>query len=240
MKRDLLFTFQLLCASFALSACAAGYPPAYSAESIEARVIDAESKQPLEGVIVTADWELRGGGLALGGSSYAGELMVMEAVTDKSGRLYFPAWGPIRQSKGELHNHDPRLILFKPGYRYEILSNKPRYEAEAALEPVRRSQWNGRTIEMKRFIDRPMTIGPYKYETSAYAEHLSFLNTSLETIVMDDCNWKKIPRMLLALKDQKDVFRKQGIRFSLIGADYVPTNPKECGTPEEFFRNYRP
>lgn len=233
MKRNLLFAFSLLSALFALSACAAGYPPAYSAEAIEARVIDAETKQPLEGVVITADWELRGGGLALGGSSNVGELMVMEAVTDRNGKFYFPAWGPIRQSKGELHNRDPRLILFKPGYRYEILSNKPRYEDEAALEPVRRSDWNGKAIEMK----------PFKGTIEQYARHLDFMTTSLESILSEECGWKKIPRMILEINGQSEIFRKHG-RFELPSVDSLEVRysnlRSRCGSVKEYFRNYQP
>src|SRR3990172_3705709 len=65
----------------------------YSAEPIEARVVDAETKQPLEGVIVTANWELVEGTLA-GGPRVLGQMMVMEAVTDANGRFSFPALGP--------------------------------------------------------------------------------------------------------------------------------------------------
>lgn len=240
MKRNILFALQLLCASFALSACAAGYPPAYSAEAIEARVIDAETKQPLEGVIVTADWELRGGGLALGGSSNVGELMVMEAVTDRDGRFYFPAWGPIRQSKGELHNRDPRLILFKSGYRYEILSNKSRFEAEAALEPVRRSDWNGKTIELK----------PFK-GTDVQAQYKNLLNFSKEvdsfaTWHTDPCQWTKLPLAINKIMQERKKFEAQGVSSTwdrtldqqlLDGEQYFV---KACGSAaQNFFKEMK-
>lgn len=239
MKRNILFALQLFCSSFALSACAAGYPPAYSAEAIEARVIDAETKQPLEGAIITADWELRGGGLALGGSSYAGELMVMETVTDKNGRFYFPAWGPIRQSKGELHNRDPRLILFKSGYRYEILSNKSRFEAEDALEPVRRSQWNGKTIELK----------PFRGKMEEYAERVYDLGREIDNMLDlarsdKECNWKKVPRMLMALDSTASSLESQGVKLKawrlgqhILRIDDIPVTER-CGAPKEFLRSY--
>lgn len=63
----------------------------YSADPIEAKVIDAETKQPLEGVTVVAHWELVYG--TPGGSSPAGQLTAMEAVTDHDGKFHFPGWG---------------------------------------------------------------------------------------------------------------------------------------------------
>ena len=74
----------------ALPACAG--PLTYSAEAIEAKVIDADTKKPLDGVVVTANWQLEEG--TLGGNVQAGQLMVMEAVTGKDGKFAFPGWGP--------------------------------------------------------------------------------------------------------------------------------------------------
>lgn len=228
MKRNLLFVVLLGTAS-ALPACAT--PLTYSAEPIEAKVIDAETKQPLEGVIVTANWELRGGP-SPGGSTAVGQLMVMETVTDKNGRFHFPAWGPkLRPPLTELHNHDPQLLLFKSGYRYAELANEPRYmyQPETILEPVRRSDWNGKMIEMK----------PFRGSLEEWARHLGFLMTSLR-FVEENCNWKKTPRIILALDPEKERLRKSGIIRTFYSVSYLPTNEKVCGSPQEFFRSYQP
>ena len=96
----------------------------YSAEPIEAWVVDAETKRPLEGAIVVAHWELKGG---LEGGNIQGQIMVMESVTDKAGRFYFPAWGPTWHIAspwwGYLSDSDPELLLFKSGYGYVSVSN---------------------------------------------------------------------------------------------------------------------
>lgn len=230
----------LVAMSVAVSSAACSAPASYSSEAIQSTVIEADTNKPLAGVIVVAHWELEVGGP--GGSRPIGQLKVMETVTDKEGRFQFPAWGPLRRPKGVLTDKDPRILLFKPGYEYRALQRllNSKWLEESWKISVRPTDWVPRVVELKRFDDHPLSIGPYKYQTSAYAEHLTFLSTSLETIAMENCNWKKIPRMLLALKAQKDLFRKEGIRFSLIGADYVPSDSMKCGTPEEFFRNYRP
>src|SRR3989442_12447607 len=96
-----------------LQACAFVLPPMYSAEGIEAWVVDEDSGQPLEGGVVVANWELMGGLHP----DTVGQLMVMETVTDANGRFSFPAWGPkLRPPGGYLDSHDPALTLFKSGY----------------------------------------------------------------------------------------------------------------------------
>lgn len=225
MKRNLLLALLFLSVTHALSACATSLM--YTAESMEARIVDADTKEPLEGVIVVAHWELERG--TVGGNVPAGQLRVMEAVTDKEGKFSFPGFGPETLWDSFLVNKDPELLFFKSGYEYQRLYNEYNSTRELRTRKVRRSDWDGKTIALK----------PFKGTGEGYASHLSFMHTSIRSI-LDDCNWKKIPRMLLALRKQKDIFKKQNVRHSLYAADYVPTNEKECGSPEEFFRSYRP
>ncbi|MHB8535099.1 MAG: peptidase associated/transthyretin-like domain-containing protein [Sulfuricaulis sp.] len=151
LTERLLKILFVLGALVSLPACAG--PLTYSAEPIEAWVVDAKTKQPLEGVVVTANWQLEEG--TLGGSVPAGQLMVLESVTDKNGRFFFPAWGPKRVPKGHLVNDDPQLLLFMSGYEYQRLNNPYSSNRELRLRPVRRSVWSGRTIELKKFVGTP-------------------------------------------------------------------------------------
>mgnify|MGYP000624985124 CR=1 FL=1 len=206
-----------------LPACAK--PLTYSAEPIEAWVIDAATKKPLEGVVVTANWQLEEG--TLGGNVQVGQLMVLEAVTDKSGRFYFPAWGPLKVAKGHLVSEDPQLLIFKSGYQSLRLSNQYTSDRELRLRPVRRSDWNGKTIEMKSF----------RGTSEEYARHLSFLHTGINSIFYrDKCAWKKIPRMVVALDKQETFFRNAKIYSSLYSINDLPNN--ECGSPKELLREF--
>src|SRR5437762_5403722 len=65
--------------------------PAYRAEPLAATVVDAESGEPLEGVIVVAHWEVDNPY----GAAVA-QVMVTETTTGKQGTFAFPAWGPKR------------------------------------------------------------------------------------------------------------------------------------------------
>ena len=53
-----LLAIRSLLLAFLLPLQACGAPPWYKAEPIEAWVADAETNQPLEGVIVVAHWQL--------------------------------------------------------------------------------------------------------------------------------------------------------------------------------------
>lgn len=213
-----------------LSACA----QQYSAEPIEAWVVDAETKQPIEGVIVTANWQLQSGNA--GGSFHGGQLMVMETVTDKQGRFYFSGWGPLKPKQGYLINLDPQLLFFKSGYEYLRLNNTP-FRENMHKDPVRKSDWNKKTIDMKRF----------KESLEEYAEHVHQLDNDLEWARFgDDCEWKNVHRMLLELQRMSEYFESKQVKLpgwrggARIRKVTDVGNQAQCGSANEFFRSYLP
>lgn len=241
MKRGITL-FMLFGLLIAQPACS-GSPSYYSAEAIEARMVDAETKKPIEGAVVAANWQLYYS--TVGGRVPGSQLMVMEAVTDKDGRFHFPAWGPkkvpkYKPQKGDvwiahipflvpdsyLDNHDPQLLLFKPGYEYKRLINE--VSSKTNMASLRRSEWNGKTIELKLF----------KGTGEEYVRHLSFLTGGLR-FIEDDCQWKKTPRMLMALQEQADKFKTSGIVSDIYRIDYLPTDEEKCGSVKEYFRRYQ-
>ncbi len=245
-----------------LTACAIGSLK-YSAEPIEAWVVDAETKQPVEGAIVVAQWVLEGGMHW----DRVGTLQIMETMTDQKGRFLFPAWGPLKTRKGRLGSYDPKILIFKSGYEYQGLSNYQDNTPERNFGkyfPMRNSLWNGKTIELKPFkvaleeleAVREQAQKDYRRQTGqenpylspnlfprtpmeAYAKHLSFIMTSLR-FIEDDCNWKKTPRMILALQKQTEIFRDAGIIRTFYSVDYLPTNETKCGSSKVFFQSVAP
>lgn len=221
------------------TACSDFPPSHYSAEAIEAQVIDADTKKPLEGVVVVAHWQLFEG--SVGGRTLGPQLMVLETVTDKNGIFAFAAWGPIRRPTGNLDERDPELLLFKNGYEYRALQN-PVY-AKADHRPVRRSVWNGKTIELK----------PFKGTVGEWAKHFESLNNDLEHIAADqpeECNWKKLPRTILAMTNERKVLEEKGInphtlstldkRLLMNDEYYTKKGGLACGSPKEFLRSHQP
>ncbi|WP_347257938.1 hypothetical protein [Methylocaldum sp.] len=227
-----------------LQACATKY----STEPIQARVVDAETKQPLEDVNVVANWQLEGG---LEGGTNLGQMMVMETVTDSAGQFSFPAWGPkaipsgypLEYQNARLKDMDPQLLLFKSGYKYLALYNRKTAEQMRGKGPsVRTSDWNGKTIEMRKF----------KGNLEEYAGELSYLNILLENVAVlyptelpqNPCKWKRIPLVILATGKQNEVFKANHIRFRTLGLyDRLLSNEKYysekgCGSVKAFFREY--
>jgi len=220
-----ILQFFIATALLPLVACAG--PLTYSAEGIEAKVIDADTKKPLEGVVVTANWQLEEG--TFGGNVPAGQLMVMEAVTDTNGVFRFAAWGPKTAAKGHLVSNDPQLLLFKSGYEYRRLSNQYSGDRELRLRPVRRSDWNGRVIVLK----------PFKGTMEEYARHLDNLSLSW-AYTGRMCEWREIPRMVFASDQQAMRFRKAGVMSSLYTIqNLIPFEgyPDRCGA-KDYFRSH--
>lgn len=80
--------------------------PAYNG-----KVIDAETKEPIEGAVVVAVYEKRSLGIV---ESYSVIIEVKEVVTDKNGVFHIPAYTTLIQplSWGSYTT----FIIFKPGY----------------------------------------------------------------------------------------------------------------------------
>ncbi len=180
-------------ASFSISGCAA----IYRAEAIEGWVVDAETGKPLDGVIIVANWELRGG---LEAGIPVEQLQIFETVTDQNGRYSFPAWGPkLAKNIGILKGNSPGILLFKPGYKFGGHSNVywQTYGTEKFF-------WNKKTLKLQ----------PFKGTPAEYAKDLRSLNSSLWGIGHENgepCGWQSFPRMLSALDTQYAEFRRVGV-----------------------------
>jgi hypothetical protein len=250
MKRNIHYLFFILICTATLPACAG--PLKYSADPIEAWVMDAETKQPLENVIVVAHWELETTSrIVPHQTNSAGSLMILETVTDKNGRFYFPAWGPKwHLGTGNLTDSDPELILFKSGYKYLRVSNsrylrpskysdvgKPSGTESKPTGSKRISFWSGERVGLEKF----------KGTIQAYEDHFESLNDDLEHIAADnpeECGWKKIPDTIRAMNRERMRLIAQGINPNTLSSidkrllmnDEYFIKKGGCGSPRVFFR----
>jgi len=209
------------------------YPWVYWAKPIEATVVDAETQEPLEGVIVVAMWILEGGYH----NDEVGFLEVLETVTDSKGRFHFDSWGPVwRPGWGVLDAKDPRMYLFKDGYRYKQLLNGHQGRSTTGAMG-RRSTWSGETIPLERF----------EGDVDEYARSLSYLSNRIEPLAHRSlmphwsCEWQKIPRLILAI-EKVEIRRKVANPRSM--AELMTTEEiayvEVCGSASDFFKNHRP
>jgi hypothetical protein len=207
------------------------HPATYSAKAIEAWVVDEETGQPLEGVLVVAHWQLAP---LLGHGPPVGQVTVLETVTDTKGRLYFPAWGPKpREPKsGLLTYYDPEIFLFKSGYRWRSLRN----DVQTLMKnSVRSSDWSGQTLKLKKVAGND----------EQYAKSVEALEENLEFAFRhDDCSWKQIPRILAVLhvESQRLIEKKiNNVRSAMESwENHNKSTVEKCGSVQTFLRSYLP
>ena len=201
----------------------------YSAKPIEAWVIDADTKQPIEGVNVAAQWDLEYG--LEGGGAFP--LTILETVSDKNGRFYFPAWGPKQilddlPSEARLKNNDPAIQFFKSGYRVlELRNDRPIDSMWGHGSSLRSSNWDGKKIQMTKLQ------GTHE-EYGVLLPGFYFLTSSRH------CEWKYLPRMIVAIDNEYRRLKEQKIEFyddGFSGIQGLPNQP-QCGSAESFFKEY--
>jgi hypothetical protein len=181
----------LVLATFSLSAC--GGSPYYTSDPIEAWVVDAENGKPIEGAVVTANWQLEAFGFDTGGRKLH-QLEVMETVTDSKGRFYFPGFTRLNPTLEELRDHDPQILIFKSGYEYSgASSNYPIAQPlpgphQPSPGPHRHSRANGMTFKLK-------TADP---DVKKYANNLRWLGSALRAMEYSG-DLGRIPKMMDAL-----------------------------------------
>ncbi len=182
----------------------------YYAKAIEAWIIDAETHKPVQGAVVVARWKLVYG---LEGG-YAYDWVVMETVTDESGRFTFPAWGPrIKPAflpwDARLEYADPEIKSYKFGYAGVIhnpsIAGKESKHFRVALDYSVHGPWvrewilNGETFEYQ----------PAKGDLTLLTKELYGFDLDLNNIRGDGCEYIRIPRALNAVKNAYELLIAQ-------------------------------
>lgn len=193
MNKQLVGALVLLLGLSGLPGCAT--PLTYSAKDIHGQIVDDETGEPIEGAIVVAQWVLFRAGIGHGG--HDGRLHIYETVTDEQGRYYIPGWGPkLHPPMTALANRDPEILIFKSGYEPKRLQNADIDNNKS----VRVSDWNGKVVKLEKSSDGIERQGRL----------LGSFFTSLGYRASDP-NWRKYPRMLLAVSKEKSRLRALGL-----------------------------
>lgn len=216
MRRRVLLTIALL----AFAPAALADPPLYSAKAIHGTVVDDVTGQPLAGVIVVAQWELtRELVPGLVNKSYGDRLAIVETSTDAQGRYEIAGWGPVpRPALMHLEHLDPSISFFTPGYYPWTVANEIR--RSYSHDAVRASQWDGKTVRLRRFTGEPQEwdVQDGRFKTKArvsgslrdYAGRLNDLQITLQWSKGND-DWKKYPRMVAALAAESERLQRAGL-----------------------------
>jgi hypothetical protein len=203
----------LVALAASLQACGVLY---YTADPIEAWVVDAETGAPIEGAVVTANWQLVAFGLDTGGRKQ-GQLEVMETVTDKNGRFYFPGFTKINLSGNALGEADPQILIFKPGYRHIRATNHYPIGQEQSQGSRRRSSIIGQRLPMQRAGN----------DIKKYASSLGFLGVDLE-IIADAGRAQEIPIMVQTLTCERLHLRKLDAAIASIPVPVMNNAEAKC------------
>lgn len=103
-KINILFGIKLLLLLMIISGCAGPW---------NGKIIDVETKDPLEGAVVLAIWQ-RVYRTPAGDNSHFYE--AKETVTDKEGKFEIPSYTPINLLPLLSYMRGPEFTIFKPGY----------------------------------------------------------------------------------------------------------------------------
>jgi hypothetical protein len=124
-------------------------PCIYEGRPFRLVVVDAETRVPVAGVHVLAEWQTYAGGRR------NGPIMVQDGETGPDGSVAFQAWGPIEGPwDGLVAPNDPILTFFKPGYRVLVESNKDPTPRESKAR-IRRFMRDGETFGIWPFRGIP-------------------------------------------------------------------------------------
>ena len=205
----------------AVACTACGGERTYTAEPIAARIVDADTGAPVEGVNVVAAWQAKGG---LEGGNIMGYVTVMEDVTNANGEFSFPGWGPKKWRNGAIRDGAPLLILLKPTYEVRFLW-ETKYGVEFAPERMT-SSLNGKSIALRRF----------QRSEDEYAQRLTGIRTVLDTLIpQDDCAWRSVPRFLAMVNRQDRAFIDAGSAFGLESIELMEGRAdKACGSVKAY------
>lgn len=195
----------------------------YLANATETWLVDTETNLPIEGAIVVANWQLEDSAAA---TFQLDSLVIVETISDERGRFQIPNWGPKQAPAGQVViNHAPEISIFKPGYLAKNVSNT--FDPKMYKSYLRTSQWHGQTIKLKK------RKGPLR---DYYMNNLLSLETRMTNIIQQKCGWKHIPKMILALQEEKKILDINNITNFIIGVNQLKGD--QCGSPAEFLNGY--
>lgn len=175
--------------------------PVFILEPFEARVVDAETGEPIEGAFVVANWALYEDTF-LGQERFREQMEVKETQADANGRFAFAGFKKTNPRLLKLRGENPRVTIFKSGYEYSTWANSCPADGYACPTVKHLAKVAGQTVKLKKRVDG------HKKLDRTYSPYFG-LDIALYNI-LNSCNANKIPMMLEALTREHDVMEKSG------------------------------
>ena len=223
-------------AAASVAAAIPSFGISYSAVPTTAKVVDAQTGEPIAGANVVASWLI----ISVTGRS-AGLIALDEAVTDGDGVFHFSGWGPRAMERSlprgsRMAGESPEFIVFKTGYKIAAFHNDstPERLSDPSYtgEPVRRSDRDGKALRIEKFT------GPLQ----AYALSIEGLVGPLGSAGHMACPWLKLPQAYRALRLEKARLDAARVRNALPGENHLRMWTTAPGCPaagvRKFFEEY--
>ena len=190
MQKKALYSLCIaIAALFMVSGCAAKYT--IKTESISGEVVDAETNEPIEDVIVIGYWP--GYTFYLHASS-APTIEVLETTTDKYGNFLVPGWLK-KNVESSFRYGDPQMVFYKTGYEIKTVRNAfsmENFKIMPGYFHPWRAEWNDKTIKIKKF----------EGDNRAYRKYLNGVQfrPPFENL-FKHCKYMNVPRLLIAMEE---------------------------------------
>jgi hypothetical protein len=179
--------------------------PRFSEPAITGKIIDAQTKQPIEGAFVYGFYATHGGGTLAGGSKPGEPVKSFLAVTDANGVYKLDAWDTgTRQIGGTRGTKFPVIGIYKPGYDLwsDQMSTIAQYRPKSGVA--------GTEVEIKDGVRDwtkfPHLLVPLTKELDRY----NALDNSNQIMMMiGECGWETYAPLLLAQHhEKKDILKR--------------------------------
>lgn len=174
-------------------------PVTHAARPITARVVDAQTGEPISGAPVAAIYWIYVGLF----NSLQEVFAAQETTTATDGTFYLPGFGPkLRWPPwGRLSGEAPLVVVFKPGYKIWKHENQfASMEGPGLAGWVIRSQANG-------YVFRLEPVGADLQAEDSEKQSQCSLITELITM---GCAWKQVPHLVAALVAADRLQKKTG------------------------------
>jgi len=160
-------------------------------DKIYGKVVDSETNEPIEDVIVIGYWPGYTFYLFV---STAPTVEVLETITDKNGDYLIPGW--VKNSLDRTFREgDPLMYFYKTGYEIKMVKNafnmKTFNRTPGYFSPWR-AEWNGKAIKLKKF----------KGDNRSYREYLNqeYYDYNFRQI-FNYCKYLNVPRLLISMEE---------------------------------------
>lgn len=206
---------------------------------VQGRVIDSETKLPLEGVVIVAERAIKGGRH----TDTTGYLPTQQALTNMNGVYNLPELGVV-SADNHIDIAAPYLYIFKAGYKVRVVHNRQAYVSnegdfrrmtmdDARLEYKRISVWDGRDIELEKYEGTEK-----EYEQALFEAIRFFDGKRYNKYERSDCNWIGVDIPLWYEMINREIKLHSSSDYSgSIDVDYQ--NHKSCPRWEQFFKVFK-